>query len=89
MARDRPKHGNPGWSGADVSLVQWLALTAPEVVRQRLNLDDTMMRALRRRQMSSPRMVIRAARAVGCAFNAWSSVCRKIREECEFAAAYR
>lgn len=33
---------------ADVSLNQWMALTPPDMVRGTLNLDDTMMNALRR-----------------------------------------
>jgi oxalate decarboxylase len=33
---------------ADVSLSQWMALTPPELVRDHLNLDATMMAALRK-----------------------------------------
>jgi oxalate decarboxylase len=33
---------------SDVSLNQWMALTPPDMVRGTLNLDDTVMKALRR-----------------------------------------
>jgi oxalate decarboxylase len=32
----------------DVSLNQWMALTPPELVKHHLNLNDTVMRALRK-----------------------------------------
>jgi len=34
----------------DISLNQWLALTPPELVQAHLNLNKTMMRALRKRK---------------------------------------